>query len=306
MGQLENMQVFIRIVEAGGIGKAAEQMDLAKSVVSRRLAELESTLGIQLLQRTTRRLNLTEAGKLYYERALHVWDAVNEMNDLSETGDAELEGLLRISVPMSFGLSHLSQALEAFISQHPKLNLQIDFSDRQVDMMTEGLDLAFRISELQDSTMQARKIVPIEFALVASPAYLKQNGTPEQPADLQSHCQLRYGAAQQVQWHFMDSAGRKFTHSVSGQISANNGDFLCQMAINGQGLVLLPTFIAWQAIQAGMLVKVLPDYKIASMSAYAVYPQNRFLPKKSRELIDFLVAYFKDNVYWDKAVANPE
>lgn len=300
MGQLENIQIFIRIVEAGGIGKAAEQMDLAKSAVSRRLAELESKLGTQLLQRTTRRLNLTEAGKFYYERAIKVLDAVDEMNGLSEMEGGEIEGVLRLSVPMSFGLSHLSPALEEFASLHPKLRLQIDFSDHKVDMIAEGLDLAFRISELQDSSMQARKIVPIQFALLASPEYLKQYGLPKHHNDLQNHLQLRYGMGHEDRWRLLDPDGNKVSIHLSGQMSANNGDFLCQMAINGHGLVILPTFIAWQALQSGALVKVLPEYQITSIAAYAVYPQNRFLPKKSRVLIDFLVGYFKDNVYWDK------
>ncbi len=299
MGQLENIQVFIRIVEAGGIGKAAEQMGLAKSAVSRRLAELESKLGVQLLQRTTRRLNLTEAGKLYYERAIKLLESVDEMNDLGEIEGGEIDGVLRLSVPMSFGLSHLSPALEEFASLHPKLHLQIDFSDRQVDMIAEGLDLALRISELEDSSMQARKIVPIKFALLASPEYLKQYGLPKHHDDLQNHLQLRYGSYEDY-WRLVDPDGRKVNIHLSGQMSANNGDFLCQMAINGHGLVMLPRFIAWQALQSGALVKVLPEYKIASIAAYAVYPQNRFLPKKSRVLIDFLVDYFKDNVYWDK------
>ncbi len=300
MGQLENIQVFIRIVEAGGIGKAAGQMDLAKSAVSRRLAELESKLGVQLLQRTTRRLNLTEAGKLYYERAIKVLESVDEMNDLGEKEGGEIEGVLRLSVPMSFGLTHLSSALEEFASLHPKLHLQIDFSDRQVDMIAEGLDLALRISELEDSSMQARKIVPIKIALLASPKYLKQYGLPKHHDDLQSHLQLRYGNGPEDRWHLVDPDGDKVNIHLSGQISANNGDFLCQMAINGHGLVMLPTFIAWQALRSGALVKVLPEYKITSIAAYAVYPQNRFLPKKSRVLIDYLVDYFKDNVYWDK------
>lgn len=300
MGQLENIQVFIRIVEAGGIGKAAGQMDLAKSAVSRRLAELESKLGVQLLQRTTRRLNLTEAGKFYYERAIKLLESVDEMNDFGEMEGGDIEGVLRLSVPMSFGLSHLSPALEEFASLHPKLHLQIDFSDRQVDMIAEGLDLALRISELQDSSMQARKIVPIQFALLASPEYLKQYGLPKDHNDLQSHLQLRYGNGSEERWRLVDPEGHKVNIHLSGKMSANNGDYLCKMAINGHGLVMLPTFIAWQAMRSGALVKVLPEYKITSIAAYAVYPQNRFLPKKSRMLIDFLVDYFKDNVYWDK------
>jgi DNA-binding transcriptional LysR family regulator len=167
-------------------------------------------------------------------------------------------------------------------------------------MITEGLDLALRISELQDSSMQARKIVPIEFVLLASPEYLKQYGIPKKYEDLKNHLQLRYSTGQEDRWHFVDEIGNKLSMNVSGKMSANNGDFLCQMAINGHGLVILPTFIAWQALQSGLLVKVLPQYQIPSLAAYAIYPQNRFLPKKTRVLIDFLVDYFKDNIYWDK------
>jgi DNA-binding transcriptional LysR family regulator len=236
----------------------------------------------------------------HYPLQITYTTTVDEMNELGKMEDGEIEGVLRLSVPMSFGLSHLSPALEEFASLHPKLHLQIDFSDRQVDMIAEGLDLAFRISELEDSSMQARKIVPIKFALLASPEYLEQYGLPKHHDDLQNHLQLRYGSGSEDRWRLVDPAGRKVNIHLSGQMSANNGDFLCQMAINGHGLVMLPTFIAWRALQSRALVKVLPEYKITSVAAYAVYPQNRFLPKKSRVLIDFLVDYFKDNVYWDE------
>jgi DNA-binding transcriptional LysR family regulator len=302
MGQLEDMSVFIRVVDAGGISRAAEQLGLAKSAVSRRLADLETRLGVKLLNRTTRKSSLTEAGQSYYERAIKIIDDVVELNTLTTDSNTALEGTINLAVPLSFGLSHLSKAIDLFIKQNPKLVININFSDRQVDLIEEGLDLAFRIGDLKDSSLIARKISPIKIILCASPEYLKQYGTPNIPGDLKNHRLLHYNVSGKSQWKLEDKQGTQHIVNVSSNLIANNGDFLKDMAIAGHGIVASPTFIAWQAIAIGDLVPVLSDFKLPQANAYAVYPQTRYLSHRTRELINFLSDYFGENPYWDQGI----
>ena len=172
MGQLEDMQLFIRVVDAGGIGRAAEQLGIAKSAVSRRLSELEARLGCRLIQRTTRTSSLTDIGQRYYAQAQKLIDQVDEVHLDMVNESKALSGSIRLAVPLSFGLLHLSSAIDLFIKQHPGISVQLDFSDRQVDLVEEGFDLALRIADLQDSSIQARKICPSHHVLVASSDYL--------------------------------------------------------------------------------------------------------------------------------------
>ena len=302
MGQLEDMNIFIRIVEAGGISRAADQLGLAKSAVSRRLVDLEKRLGVRLLNRTTRSSSLTEIGQSYYERVIKVVDDVVELNALTTDANTSLEGTISLAAPLSFGLLHLSSAINAFVNQHPDLTINIDFSDRQVDLIEEGFDLAFRIAELKDSSLIARQISPIRILLCASPEYLEQQGTPNTPDDLKNHHLLHYNVTGINNWKLTDKKGKQYTVSINAKMIANNGDFLKDMAIEGHGIVSLPTFISWKAIAAGTLTPVLTDYKRPEPNAYAVYPQTRYLSQRTRILIDFLVERFGDKPYWDENI----
>ena len=302
MGQLEDIEVFIRVIEAGGIGRAAEHLGIAKSAVSRRLSELEKRLGTRLLNRTTRTSSLTEAGREYYERAVKVVDYISEMNTETTEANAALSGTLRIAVPLSFGLMHLSAAIDLFAKQHPQLRIQIDLSDRQVDIVEEGFDLAFRIADLKDSSIQARRICPMRQALVASPKYLERRGIPSVPSDLQYHDILKYSGTDSPVWRITDPQGQLHQLNLRGKMIANNGDFLQSMAISGHGIVILPTFIVWNALASEDLVRVLPECSAGSNYAYAVYPKNRYLPQRARLLIEFMVDRFGENPYWDQAL----
>lgn len=302
MGQLEDMNMFIRVVDAGGISRAAEQMDIAKSAISRRLVGLETRLGVSLLNRTTRTSSLTEAGQSYYERAIKVIDDVIELNAITTNSRCALEGTIRLAAPLSFGLAHLAPAIDVFAKEHPKLTINIDFSDRQVDLVEEGLDLAFRIADLKDSSLIARKISPINIILCASPDYLKKHGKPNTPTDLNNHRLLHYNVSGSSNWKLTDIKGKQHSINISAKIIANNGDFLKDMAVAGHGIVSSPTFISWKAIATGDLVPVLSDYKLPQLNAYAVYPQTRYLSQRTRILIDFLVERFGDNPYWDQNI----
>ncbi len=303
MGQLEDMQVFVRVVEAGGISHAADQLGVSKSAVSRRLSELEARLGTTLLKRTTRRSSLTDAGQRYYERSLRVIDDVAELNTITASNDDALAGTLRLAVPLSFGLSHLSPAIDIFARNHPDLTIRINFSDRQIDLVQEGVDLAFRIADLKDSSLKARRITPIRMMLCASPDYLKQWGSPQRHEDLKKHRLLSYDSSGTVlPWRVVDREGDEHIVHPQAKIIANNGEFLRDMGIAGHGIFISPTFISWEALAKGDLVQVLPDYRIPSINAYAVYPQTRYLPQRARLLIDFLVRRFGENPYWDQYI----
>ncbi|MGB1800334.1 MAG: LysR family transcriptional regulator [Gammaproteobacteria bacterium] len=300
MGQLEDMNVFVRIVESGGISRASEQLGLAKSAVSRKLVELETRLGVVLLNRTTRKSSLTEAGTSYYQSAIKILDDVNELNTTTVNSNTSLEGTINLAAPLSFGLCHLSTAIDLFLKQHPELTINIDFSDRQVDLIQEGLDLAFRIADLKDSNLIARKISPIRLVLCASPKYLKKHGTPKTPSDLKQHRLLQYNSGSTSTWKLQDKKGKQHHVNFSAKIIANNGDFLKDMAISGHGIIAIPTFITWQAIKKKKLVPILSDYVLPNLNAYAVYPKTRHLSYRTRMLIDFLIDRFGDNPYWDQ------
>ena len=300
MGQLEDMSVFVRIVNAGGIGKAADQLGIAKSGVSRRLVALEARLGVSLINRTTRSSSLTSVGREYYERAVKLIDDVAELDGLAADEGKSLEGLMRLAVPLSFGLAHLSPAIEIFSRENPDLAINIDFSDHQVDLVDQGVDLAIRISDLKDSSLQARRICPIRLRLCASPVYLETHGTPRKPEDLKDHQVLGYSLGPGSTIRLGNKEGEEQLVHVSARMSANNGDFLHDMALAGHGIVLLPTFIAWKSLAAKKLVQVLEPFTPPALNAWAVYPQTRYLSQRTRRFIDFLAERFGDNPYWDR------
>ena len=184
MGQLEEMQTFVCVVDAGGIGLASEKMGIAKSAVSRRLAELETRLDMTLINRTTRTSKVTEAGEHYYKRALELINQISELNSITTTPDCSLKGTLRISTTISFGLSQLAPTLDEFSKAHPELKFDIDLSNHNVDLIEGGFSLALRLGNLEDSTLKARKIAKLNYSICASPEYLKQHGTPKTPDDL--------------------------------------------------------------------------------------------------------------------------
>jgi len=299
MNQFEDMQTFVRIVEAGSITKAAEQMDTVKSAVSRRLTELEKRLGVTLLTRTTRSQTLTESGKSYYEQCLRIIDDLAEIESSIKDEHCALAGRIKIAAPFSFGLKHLAPALRLFNDEHPDIQFDVDFNDRKVDLIEEGFDLAIRISKLTDSNLIARKITQIMPVLCASPAYLKKFGEPKVPEELNNgHVRLRYNLTSEG-WTFTDSKGKSFHAKIPTVVSANNGDYLCEEGIAGRGLLLTPDFICYEAVRSGQLKPILCDYITKDpITAYAIYPQTRHLSQRVRRLVDFLVDYYGDTPYW--------
>ncbi len=296
---MEDMSTFVRIVESGTISRAAEQLGIAKSAVSRRLVDLEGRMNVQLLNRTTRKSSLTEAGRSYYQRARQILADVSELHAVVSNSKVSLEGDLKVAVPHTFGQMHLIPVVNEFAKLHPGINFHLDFSDRKVDLVEEGFDVAVRIAELKDSSYIARKLVRINLVLCASPDYLARAGTPEKPADLKSHDNLNYFFAPGTTSRFINSSGREENVRFSAKISSNSGEYLCAAAVAGLGITALPTFIAWGEISSGNLVRVLADYQLPPIHAYAVYPPTRHLSRRVRTFIDFMIEKFSEDPCWD-------
>lgn len=299
MGQFEDMNLFVRIVESGSITATADQMNIAKSAVSRRLMELENRLGVQLLNRTTRKSSLTEAGQVYYRQALNILSDTSDLNNLVSQGTTELRGKLKVSLPVSFGLLHLTPVINKFAAMHPELLFDLHFADRQIDLVEEGFDLAIRIADLADSSLMAKRITTIRHTLAASPDYLLKHGVPQTPKDLRDHDILKYNSPTGLAHILRDSEGNP--HEIQGNVVtiANNGDFLKHSAIAGRGIYHTPTFICWQEFRTGALVPILSEYEQSELGAYVVYPQTRFLSQRVRQFIDFINDQFGPIPYWD-------
>lgn len=303
MDRFADMQTFVRVVESGSISGAAERLDIAKSAVSRRLAELEARLGVQLFHRTTRRLSLTDSGRIFHERCVRILDEVDEAELAVSAAHRELRGALRVALPLSFGLLHLAPAIQEFVRLHPAVEFDLDFNDRQVDLVREGFDVAVRIAQLADSSLMARRLAPIRHVVCASPEYLARRGVPRRPPDLAQHVCLAYSNLPNPGvWSYRDEQGRVVSVNVPVRLKANNGDFLQRAAAAGEGLILQPTFYLHEAIRDGKLVPVLRDVAWPEISAYALYPATRHLSSRVRSFVDFLAEYFAGIPAWDQMI----
>ncbi len=299
MNHFEDMQVFVRIVEAGSITQAANQLNTVKSAVSHRLSRLETRLGLQLLTRTTRSQTLTDAGRTYYQACLRILDDVTELEAQLKQDNTALAGRIKLAAPLSFGLNHLNCAIRQFNELHPEVIFDIDFNDRQVDLVNEGFDLAIRIARLDDSNLVAKKITHTHIVLCASPAYLAKHGTPKHPIDLKNgHVRLKYSSSPD-NWVFQVEHNKQLKVKVPDVLICNNGDFMRDAAIDGMGLMMVPDFVCYKAIKTGQLVPLLCDYRAGHvLNAYAIYPQNRHVSVRVSKLINYLSAYFGEQPYW--------
>lgn len=300
MDRFEELQTFVRVVDSGSLSAAADKLNLAKSAVSRRLADLEARLGVQLLQRTTRRINLTDAGQRFYQRSIHILADLEDTEQEASTEQSLLSGTIRIAAPLSFGIQHLSPLLDQFLLRHPDLKLDLRLTDRVINLMEEGVDLGIRIGQLKDSSFQARKLSSCQQLFCASPAYLNQHGTPQTVDDLQQHQGLVYSNIPEAQlWSYKHPDGKIDSIRIPSRLRADNGDVLLQAAIDGLGILPTVSFIAYRAIEQGLLVPILQTYSRETLGIYAIYPAQRHLPLRIRTLIDFLVTEYGSEPYWD-------
>ena len=300
MSRYEEIEAFVRTVDTGSFTAAAEQLRVAKSAISRRINELEQRLGAQLMIRTTRKLSLTESGQALYERGKALLEDWNEAEGVVSDQRQALAGRIRLAAPLSFGVKHLGPMLLDFNEQHPDIEFDIDFSDRTIDLVAEGIDLALRIGTLEDSSLVARKLAPIRMIAATSPAYLEKMGVPTHPSDLTDWNELRYALRPDSPWTFTGPDGATETIRLSSDIRASNGEFLTEAAIAGRGLTIHPSFILYEALAAGKLVQILPDFKLQELGLYTVYPPTRHLSKRVRTLVDFLARSCGERPYWDE------
>jgi len=301
MGRFEQMRIFLRIVESGGISRAAQQLFMTKSAVSKALSGLEAELGVKLLARTTRTQKLTDSGHAFYYQAKQLVPEVDSLySDVGEAA-AEAKGKIRLSAPLSFGIAHLSAPLQQFMLQHPKVELEVIYDDTRAELIEDGFDLALRIGNLSDSQLQARRLCNIGLTLCASPEYLARQEDINNVQDLARHPFLRYASmpSGRVNWTTIDN--EVVSVNLPTRFIANNGDALLQMAEQGLGITILPNFIVYKALQAGRLVALLPgELNPMEQHAWAVYPQTQYLPQRIRLFIDHLVNWFADQPYWER------
>jgi DNA-binding transcriptional LysR family regulator len=303
MNRLENMETFVSVVETGSITGTANRLHVAKSAVSRRLKELESYLGVELFHRTTRKMHLTDTGQTYYRDCLRIIDDIVESELTTTQAHSILKGNIKVALPSTFGLMHVGPAINDFSQTYPQITFDLDFNDREVDLMQEGFDLAIRIANLPDSSLIARRLAPINGMTCASPDYLKKWGTPQTLAELINHRSLVYTLKKDYEhWQFIDSNHHTNTIKLQPYMKASDGEYLREAAVKGMGITILPTFIAYQEIQNGTLITLLDQYRFPQLNAYAIYPPTRHLSQRVRTFIDFLAQRFSGTPYWDVGV----
>jgi DNA-binding transcriptional LysR family regulator len=292
LDRFTGMAVFAKVVESSSFAAAARHFDMSPAMVSKHIRTLEERLGVRLLNRTTRRVSATEVGQNYYERCLRI---LNELEDAERAaGDLEAapRGLLRVTSSVSFGAHQLAPAIADYLVAYPDVSIDLSLHDNYIDLLEERIDLAIRLGQLSDSSLIAKKLYAVEMVLCASPGYLAANGTPHTPRDLvKSNC-LIYTYATPRMWTFTDPNGKAEVIRVSGRLSANSGDPLLALALKGAGILLGPDYLVANDLNAGRLVRLLPDYKTQETPVYAVYPHSHNLPAKTRTFIDFLAARF--------------
>jgi DNA-binding transcriptional LysR family regulator len=292
-----SMLVFAEVVATGSFTEAARRLGLSKASVSRDVGRLERRLGAQLLRRTTRSMSLTEIGEVFYAGCLRVVEEAEQAERSVGELQAEPRGEIRLATSVSFGQFQIAPRLPAFLARHPKVRVKMDLTDRMVDLVGEKFDLALRISgRLTDATLAQRRLCPIRFVVCAAPAYLERNGALRSPAQLEKHNCLGVGASP---WRLMLARGRR-TVRLQGDLNVDNGDALRRIAVLGHGIVCLPTYLVGEDLQAGRLVRILPDVLTLEAGAFAIYPQSRHPSPKVRALIDFLAQALGPEPPWDR------
>ena len=306
MDRFADIQALVAVVEAGTFSAAGERLGVAKSVISRRVSQLEQRLGSRLLHRTTRRLTLTDAGRNFYQRAVQILADLEDAEQGVTAEVTDLRGALKLAAPLSFGLAHLSDALTEFLDTYPAIELNLDLNDRSINLVEEGFDLAVRIGELTDSTLIARRIGTSRTVTCASRAYLERFGEPQHPDDLQHHVGLQYSnVSYKWQWQYATPDGRPLHAQPQLRMRANNGEALACAAAAGIGITTGPTFILARYINEGKLQRILPDFEQPATGIHAVTPPGRLVPRRVQVFIEFLASRYGDAPYWDETLKVP-
>jgi len=289
------MVVFAQLVESGSFTETAKRLGLSKASISREIAALEERLGAQLLVRTTRRMSLTEIGSVFYERCRRVVEEAEDAERSIHQLRAEPHGILRLAVPMSFGMLQIAPRIHRFLDRHPDLKVEVEATDRVIDLVYERIDLAIRIRRPREQSFVIRRLCPIRGLMLASPDYLARHGAPRTPLEVADHPCLTYRGATET-WRF--SSGEEI--EVGGRLTFDNGDALRVAALAGLGLVTLPTYLCGDDVREGRLVPLLLEHMHPGTSVFAVYPENRHLSPKVRAVIDWLVEELGPEPEWDR------
>ncbi|MDO3381134.1 LysR family transcriptional regulator [Gilvimarinus algae] len=300
MDKVETMRAFVTVVSEGSFTRAADRLALSPQLVSKYVSHLEERLGQRLLNRTTRKLHLTEAGLRYHERAQQLLEELDDLD--SQVGDlgGSAQGLLRISAPVSFASEHLPGLLSDFQRAHPGVGIDLMLDDRKVDIVEEGFDIALRIGRLKSSSLIAKRIAPVRLVLCASPDYIARCGAPANLDELAQHRYLRYSLMDSDNPGSLQQTLSRAQPVAGSSMVCNNGQVLMRMATLGMGIVLQPTFIAGRAIAEGKLQILLPELAPEPLGLYAVYAHRKLLASKVRCFLDFIDGYYGDSPYWDE------
>lgn len=301
--RFEDLRVFAAVVETGGIAAAAKRLRVAKSAVSRRVRDLEDRLGARLLDRTTRSMHLTDAGRVLHERALSLLVQLDDAEEEAAGIGGGLRGTLRIAAPVSFTAHCLAPVLGRFLELHPKVELAIDTDDRMVDLVKDGFDMAIRIARLADSSLIARRLTEIRHACVIAPALVKRLGTPQTPDDLSRFPGIVYSNVEAAHyWTFAD----EIVPAVGARLAFANGDAIMSAAIAGVGAAVLPTFIVHDAVRRGELKIILAEHMRPSIAVHTLHASARNQSARARAFIDFLVETYAGEPFWDRGLSNTE
>lgn len=283
------MTVFITVVDCNSFIEAADKLNMSKQAVSRYIQALEERLQVRLLQRSTRKMVVTNEGQSFYWQAKAIINATEEAENSLSLDQASPQGILRVNVPVSFGILHLAPLWQLFLNKYPQIELDLTLSDRVVNLLEEGYDLVVRIGNLENSSLISRKLATTRMIVAASPQYIAQYGMPMHPNDLRQHKIIMYSHwARKEQWGFWQN-GNYNSVNLTANVYCNNGDSCRQMILQGGGISKQPDFIIGQDIKVGNLVEVLSNYTIEDYNIYAIYPSRKLLPLRTRCLIDFLV-----------------
>ena len=302
MDRIDAMRAFVAVVTEGSFSNAANTLQLSPQLVSKYVSKLEEQLNSRLLNRTTRKVSLTEAGSHYFGHAQQILLSIDDMESKLGGLQQNPKGVLRISAPVSFALKHMAKLITDFQIHYPLVKVDLQLTDRKVDIVEEGFDVALRIGQLKSSSLIAKKVAPIRVMLCAAPDYLNKHGTPTQPEDIAEHRYLHYS--------YMNMDGKDDIYQLlkakylkqGSELRSNNGDVLVDAAIAGAGIVLQPTFIISEALSSGKLVVVLPKLEPEALGLYAVYAHRKLLPHKVRCFIDFMEGYYGTPPYWDESI----
>jgi DNA-binding transcriptional LysR family regulator len=299
MDILNGMRTYAAVVSTGSFTAAAERLGISRALTSKYVGQLEDHLGVRLLNRTTRRLNVTEVGRAYFERCRQLVDEVDELESAVSDQQTAPRGRLLIAAPTTFGEMFLAQAVARYLDEYPEVSIELVLADRFVNLVDEGFDLAVRIGNLQDSSLIARRLASCRLVVCASHEYLRRIGTPAHPSDLERHCCI-YDTNQGSgnSWPFRD-IDHRFSVSVKGNLRVNGAVAVREAMLAGQGIGYSPAYAIGDELRTGKLKIILENYESDELGIYAVYPHNRHLATKVRSFIDFLITHFRASAEWD-------